>query len=183
MSKAGVTPSRTHIKKWSVTLRSQKITKGKGRRERSQRVWPFPAKAPAPSPAPLGRPGVVPTNSCSASFSLAGTAVTACWGHVQDAGMGSYAESASALDPTSHILITERGPVHPRVRTCLPLPLIPFSQVPLRPRVLATAIINLLMLNRKITLVLWFSIFVFICLPELSFCANIQIDEEIQQII
>lgn len=80
--RVGVTPSRTHIKKWSVTMKSQKITKGKGRRERMQRVWPFPVKAPAPPPAPLCPPCVVPTSSHGTSFSLAGTAVTAWWGHL-----------------------------------------------------------------------------------------------------
>lgn len=97
--------------------------------------------------------------------------------------MGSYTENAAALDPTSHIPVTEPRPVHPRVRACLQLPRIPFSYVPLRPRVLATAIIKLLMLNRKITLILWFSKFVFIYLPEASLSAKTKIDEGIQQII
>ena len=90
-------------------------------------------RTPAPRPGPLWPPHRVPMASPAACCSPAGTTVTGWWDHLCDARMGSSSGNTGELDPTSHIPITAEPGLCISGLTCVPLPLITFSQVPLRP--------------------------------------------------
>ena len=123
----GCGPSRTHIK-WSLWPRvsSEKMTKGKEGRERSQRVWPLPASSvPQRShifpgaPAPLLVLSVLlvgfPWPPLALPSPWQGQQLWGVRAHLWDARTGSYSGNAGELDPTSHLpTTTEPRPVFRR---------------------------------------------------------------------